>query len=75
MFTEETFILLDIFFIYISNVIPFPSFHSENPLSLPPSPLPTSLPTPASWLRHSPTLGHKTFTGAGAEEAFEKRTL
>jgi hypothetical protein len=25
--------LLDIFFIYISNVIPFPSFLSENPLS------------------------------------------
>ena len=30
--------LLDIFFIYISNVIPFPSFPSENPLSPPPSP-------------------------------------
>ena len=27
-----------IFFIYISNVIPFPSFPSENPLSSPPSP-------------------------------------
>jgi hypothetical protein len=25
--------LLDIIFIYISNVIPFPSFPSENPLS------------------------------------------
>jgi hypothetical protein len=31
------FFLLDIFFIYISNFIPFPSFPSENPLSLPPS--------------------------------------
>jgi hypothetical protein len=30
--------LLDIFFIYISNVIPFPSFPSENPLPPPPSP-------------------------------------
>ena len=29
---------LDIFFIYISNVIPFPSFLSENPLSLSQSP-------------------------------------
>ena len=27
--------LLDIFFIYISNIIPFPSFPSENPLSSP----------------------------------------
>jgi hypothetical protein len=43
------FFLLDIFFIYISNVIPFPGFLSENPLS-PPSPLPLlpNLPTPAS---------------------------
>jgi hypothetical protein len=30
--------LLDILFIYISNVIPFPSFPSTNPLSHPPSP-------------------------------------
>jgi hypothetical protein len=29
------FILLDIFFIYISNVIPFPNFPSGNPLSPP----------------------------------------
>jgi hypothetical protein len=29
------FLLLDIFFIYISNVIPFPGFLSENPLSPP----------------------------------------
>ena len=29
------FFLLDIFFIYISNVIPFPGFPSENPLSPP----------------------------------------
>jgi hypothetical protein len=42
--------LLDTFFIYVSNVIPFPSFPSENPLSSPPSPCsiphPLSLPGP-----------------------------
>jgi hypothetical protein len=32
--------LLDIFFIYISNVIPFLSFLSENPLSFLPPPAP-----------------------------------
>jgi hypothetical protein len=32
------FYFLDIIFIYISNVIPSPSFPSENPLSPPPSP-------------------------------------
>jgi hypothetical protein len=32
------FFLLDIFFIYISNVIPFPGFPLESPLSSPPSP-------------------------------------
>jgi hypothetical protein len=36
------FYLLDIFFIYISNAIPFPSFLSENPLYPPcPAPQPT----------------------------------
>jgi hypothetical protein len=39
--------LLDIFFIYISNVIPFRGFPSEDPLSHPP-PLLTNPPTPAS---------------------------
>jgi hypothetical protein len=42
--------LLDIFFIYISNAIPFPSFPSKNPLSSPPSPCssthPLALPDP-----------------------------
>jgi hypothetical protein len=33
--------LFDIFFIYISNVIPFPSFPSPNPLSPPPAHQPT----------------------------------
>jgi hypothetical protein len=37
---------LDIFFIYISNVIPFPSFPSENPLSPPPSPSSPTHPFP-----------------------------
>jgi hypothetical protein len=37
--------LLDIFFIYISNLIPFPSFPSENPPSLPPSPCSTTHPS------------------------------
>jgi hypothetical protein len=38
--------LLDIFFIYISNVIPFPGFPSENPLHPSRAPNP---PIPASW--------------------------
>jgi hypothetical protein len=45
--------LLDIFSNYISNVIPFPSLPSQNPLS-PPSPNP---PTPTSWPLHSPNWG------------------
>jgi hypothetical protein len=54
--------LLDIFFIYISNVILLPSFPSEKSpilytLSLLPNP-----PTPTSWPKHSPILGHRTFT-------------
>jgi hypothetical protein len=40
------FFLLDIFFIYISNVFPIPGFPSENPLSI--------LPPPA----HKPTHSH-----------------
>jgi hypothetical protein len=51
-------LLLDIFFIYISNVISFPGFPSEkHPLPYP-LPLLTNPPTPASWPWHSPTLGH-----------------
>jgi hypothetical protein len=38
--------LLDIFFIYISNVIPFPGFPSENPLSHLPSPCSPTYPLP-----------------------------
>ena len=42
-FFFQTNFLLDIFFIYISNAIPFPSFLSKIPytLSLPPAPQPT----------------------------------
>ena len=40
------FFKLDIFFIYISNDIPFPSFLSENPLYTPPPPAPQPTHTP-----------------------------
>ena len=40
-FFSLSFFLLDIFFIYISNIIPFSSFPSKNPLSSPPAPQPT----------------------------------
>ena len=54
--------VLDIYIIYISNVIPFPGFPSENPLSHPPALL-TNTPIPTSWPWYSPTLGHRTFIG------------
>ena len=60
------FILLDIFFIYISNVFPFSGFPSENHLSLSPIPLLTNPPTPASLSWCSPTLGHQAFSGPRA---------
>ena len=57
--------LLDIFFIYISNVILFSSFPSKSPLS--PLPPPASQPTHShSWSCHSPILGHRAFTGQGS---------
>jgi hypothetical protein len=61
-------LFLDIFFIYISNVVPFPSFPSRNPLFHPPFPcfyegaLPKPPPTPDSLPWHSPTLGHNFFS-------------
>jgi hypothetical protein len=59
--------LLDIFFIYISNVISFPGFPSENPF---PHPLPHSpphQPTHSCLLAlASPILGHWAFTGPRA---------
>ena len=56
---------LDILFIYISNVIPFPSFPSKNPLFSTLLLLPKQ-PTPAYWQMHSPLLEHRTFTGQRA---------
>jgi hypothetical protein len=56
--------LLDSFFIYLSNVIPFPSFPSENPLSPPPPPPPQpthsrfqSWPSPILSIEPSQDLG------------------
>jgi hypothetical protein len=46
IFSFNSIFLLDIFFIYILNVIPFPSFPSKNPL------FPPSLPA------HQPTYSH-----------------
>jgi hypothetical protein len=55
----------DIFFIYISNVFPFPTFPSKSPPSPPPTPNPQ--PTHShSWSWHSPILGHRTFRGPKA---------
>jgi hypothetical protein len=58
-------ILLDIFFIYISNVIPFPGFPSKTPNSLPYTP--AHQPTHSFFLAwHSPTLVYWAFTGPRA---------
>ena len=51
--------LLDIFFIYISNVISFPCFPSEN---LYPSPLALNPPTPSFWPWQPLIYGYITFT-------------
>ena len=70
--------LLDILFIYISNVIPFPdSLPTRNPIS--PSPLlmplwgcdPSHPPTTASPERHSPSLGHQAFIGPRASSPLD----
>jgi hypothetical protein len=65
------FLLLDIFFIYISNVIPFPGFSPEIPILSPTLFFPyfyegASPPSPTSPPWHSPTLGHGAFTRPGA---------
>jgi hypothetical protein len=52
------FFLLDIFFIYISNYIPFLHFASKKSPIPSPISLLTNSPTPASLSWHSPTLGH-----------------
>jgi hypothetical protein len=58
------FFLIGIFFIYISNVIPFPVSPPKNTLPYPAGPLLTNPPTPASWPWHSPTLGNRAFIGS-----------
>ena len=71
-FPKPIFLLLDIFFIYTSNVIPFPSFPSENPHPLPPPPAPQ--PTHShSWFWHSPILGRRAFTGPRASPPIDDR--
>jgi hypothetical protein len=64
------------FFIYISNVIPFPSPSPETPYSIS-LPLflwgcsPTHTPTPGSLPWNSPILGHGAFTGPRASPAID----
>jgi hypothetical protein len=58
--------LLDIFFIYISNFIPFPLLPTENPPMPSPLLLLTNPPTPAFLSWHSSTLGHQAFRGPRA---------
>jgi hypothetical protein len=63
-------IFLDIFFIYISNVFPFPGLPFWSPHPIPPPPasmrvLP-HLPTPILLPWHSTTLGHWTPSGPRA---------
>jgi hypothetical protein len=62
--------LLDIFFIYISNITPFPGFPSENPIPFT-LPMLTNQPTPSSWPWHSPILGHITFIGIRASHPID----
>ena len=57
----------------MSNVIPFPGFPSENPLSPPHLALLTKPPTPASWSWHFPTLGLRAFTGPMASPHTDDR--
>jgi hypothetical protein len=62
------FLLLDIYFIYISNIVLFPGFPLPPPKKTlsPPPPMLTNLPTLASWPWHSPILGHRAFKGPRA---------
>jgi hypothetical protein len=62
--------LLDIFFIYISNVIPFLGFPPKTTI---PSPLLllTNPPTPASLPWHPTTLGNRAFTGPRASPSID----
>jgi hypothetical protein len=65
-------LFFDIFFIYISNAFPFPTFLSESPLYPPPALFP-NLPTPASWPWHSPVLGHMIFERPRASPPIDGR--
>ena len=65
-------LLLDIFFIYISNVISFPGFLSKNPLSSFPTLL-IKLPILSSWRWNYPTLGHRAFTGSRTSPSTDNR--
>lgn len=57
--------LLDLIFIDISSVIPFPGFSPtpETPYHILLLGAPFNPPTPPILPRHSPTLGHQAFTG------------
>jgi hypothetical protein len=60
--TVRVFFLLDISFIYISNVIPFPGFPSKKNPNAHPAHQPIHLlPLPGPGI--PPTLGHRAFTG------------
>jgi hypothetical protein len=54
-------IIIRYFFIYISNVIPFPHFPSKSPPVPSPLPLLTNPPTPASLSWHSPALRNQAW--------------
>jgi hypothetical protein len=65
----NAFLLLEIFFIYISNIFPFPDLPFRNPFSYPTSPClykgaPPYTPVLLPW--HYPTLGHQTPSGTRA---------
>ena len=70
---SQVFFVLDTFFIYISNVIPFPSFLSKKSPILSPLPLLLKPPSPASWPWHSPILGHIIFTRPRASPPIDGR--
>jgi hypothetical protein len=79
-FTNSIFsLLLDIFFIYISNFMPFPGFPPKGPYSIPPPPHPPlwspNPPTFASLSWHSPTLGHRAFTGPRTSPPIDVRQV
>jgi hypothetical protein len=68
--------LLDIFFVYISNVIPFPGFPSKNPLSHPPTPCSPTHPLPhkAETLKLIDEKVRKSLEDMGTGERFLNRT-